>query len=341
MTSYLTVDEDGFILADEVRIADDDFAVAILENLFISENSALHSKHKEAEYIIESFDSPIIVKDILEIEGNLVKAECNYALELSFDLTKLYYDEWHRLHGFTKNNISFVISEIAFEQITEQIDDYNDTQLCINDKWYDLGKWLPDSSGVETNQFWNERYATKNTGWELEKPTPVLTDMLPRLKLSKSKILVLGCGSGNDAAYFAEQGHIVTAVDFSREAIETAKKKYGHIPHLHFVELDIFKIPHAWNQTFDLIFEQTCYCAIKPSQRNDLVGLWKRMLHSQGFIMGVFFVNEHQAGPPFGGSEWEIRERLKMYFQMLFWGRWRNSVAARRGKELFIYAKIK
>jgi hypothetical protein len=46
-------------------------------------------------------------------------------------------------------------------------------------------------------------------------------------------------------------------------------------------------------------------------------------------------------GPPYGGSEWELRQRLKDSFQFVFWGRWQKSLPKRQGKELFVYAQKK
>jgi SAM-dependent methyltransferase len=40
-------------------------------------------------------------------------------------------------------------------------------------------------------------------------------------------VLELGCGTGNDAARLAAEGFAVTATDFSSEALEQARAKYG------------------------------------------------------------------------------------------------------------------
>jgi SAM-dependent methyltransferase len=152
--------------------------------------------------------------------------------------------------------------------------------------------------------------------------------------------LILGCGSGNDAAYFAKQGHTVTAVDFSEEAVAQAKAKYEGVEGLTFLRQDALALPESWNERFDLVFEHTFYCAISPDRRGELVRTWKRMLHGQGHLLGVFFVMEKRFGPPFGGSEWEIRERLKKDFKFLYWTRWHRSLERRKAKELVVYAQL-
>jgi hypothetical protein len=66
---------------------------------------------------------------------------------------------------------------------------------------------------------------------------------------------------------------------------------------------------------------------------------WRELLTEKGLLMGVFFATERRVGPPFGGSEWELRQRLKKHFRFLFWGRWHQSLDRRNGKELFVYAE--
>jgi hypothetical protein len=47
------------------------------------------------------------------------------------------------------------------------------------------------------------------------------------------------------------------------------------------------------------------------------------------------------SAPPFGATEWEIRERLKRSFNFLYWTRWKKSIPRRLGKELVVYAQKK
>ena len=44
----------------------------------------------------------------------------------------------------------------------------------------------------------------------------------------RTTILELGCGEGNDSIYFAEQGHIVEATDFSNTVIDNDRKSLAH-----------------------------------------------------------------------------------------------------------------
>ena len=110
---------------------------------------------------------------------------------------------------------------------------------------------------------------------------------------------------------------------------------------INFVQADLFKLPREFEKAFDIIFEHTCYCAINPTRRAELVKIWNRCLVDGGHLMGVFFAFEKRSGPPFGGSEWELRQRLKDSYQPIFWGRWQKSEPRRQGKEFFAYLKKK
>jgi SAM-dependent methyltransferase len=155
----------------------------------------------------------------------------------------------------------------------------------------------------------------------------------------KSKVLVIGCGSGHDAAFFARQGHLVTGVDFSPEAIRRANELYGKIENLSFIQADAFNLPEAWTGRFDLVFEHTCYCAVDPQRRDELARAWRRVLMPQGRLLAVLFVMEKRDGPPWGGNEWEVRERLRKGFNFLYWTRWRKSIERRTATELVLFAQ--
>ena len=171
---------------------------------------------------------------------------------------------------------------------------------------------------------------------------PALTKMAAAIKVQRSRILVLGCGRGHDAAWFARAGHIVTAVDYSEDAISEAKHLYGDVADLTFAREDALALPTKYTEAFDIVFDHTLYCAIDPARRGDLVKSWRKALTENGHLLGIFFCNEKQKGPPYGGSEWELRSRLNKQFRTLFWQRLKDSPKenlSRLGSELFIYSQ--
>lgn len=336
---YLAIDEEGFALFGETRVTDEAVGAQILKHLTFAENGALQTRVGDVDALVEAFDEPLVIQMIERpAEGfHAWQAQGNYQTHFHFKLEHLALDEWDRFHGLTEQGIPFIFTRKAQAAFFEALDEFDDDSITFAGVHHKIPPWMTSDPEIQRSKFWTDLYQTSQAGWEMNRPAPALEDMLPRLKLPKSRVLILGAGSGNDAALFAEHGHVVTAVDFSEEAVKQGAKKYGHLSNLKWVQKDVFALDSSWTHGFDLIFEHTFYCAIPPERRNELIQLWRRLLIPTGQLLGVFFAMERKDGPPFGGTEWELRERLQKHFQFDFWGRWRQSVDRRNGKELFVF----
>jgi SAM-dependent methyltransferase len=340
---FLIIDETGdiFLDADSPAITDANQIQEIQNNLRLTENYTLVTEFQDENYIVESFDHPLQIIAIQLKEKNIYLQTKQNGLFLA-EPSKWSVDEWDRFNGLTTSNAPFVLTAKAQDQLFNSVDSYDDEGFVAQGQYIATSPYYIDTLNIDKAHYWMDVYKTEpNPRWNLNQPAEALKDMLPRLKLPKSRILVLGAGEGHDAALFAQAGHLVTAVDFSKEGIARGKEKYAGLANLHFHEENIFQIPQEWNHSYDLVIEHTCFCAIPTDQRNELVRLWRRLLHEEGQLMAVFFAMEKRPGPPYGSTEWEIRKRLQDYFQFLFWGRWRQSTPQRQGRELFVLAKKK
>lgn len=338
--NYLTINEHGELSENEKAVPDGEIAQALLRNLRLNNSFTLETSFEKTKFIVEAFDHPLLGHKLVA-QGDRVFVETQQQLTFECDLKKFSLDPFDRICGLTTTHAPFRLTEKAQEQLFDACDEFDDESFTLNGIRVDTPDYYFENADLEDSQFWTNIYNEGNPGWDLGEPAPAFKDMLPRLKLPKCRILVLGCGSGHDAALFAEAGHVVTAVDFSAGAIAQAKKLYGHMENITFLRQDIFTLPHDWNGTFDVIIEHTCFCAIDPKRRKEMVKLWRRLLHEEGQLIAVFFAMLKRAGPPYGSSEWEIRELLKDSFQFLFWGRWRKSLPRREGRELFVLGKKK
>lgn len=340
-TFFVQIDEEGYALSQEVRIQDLSSGQEILSSLKIHEGGTLLSTFGDTPVIVEAFDEPYVAAQIF-FEKDRWFLSLPYELKYEFKLESLSLDEWDRFHGYAENKIPFVMSRAAQAEFFNLLEDFDDDSITADGKTYEIPPYWPARPDLETDAFWSRSYKDDNNpGWNLGEAAESLKDMLPRLKMARSRVLVLGCGEGHDAAYIAQHGHLVTAVDISAGALERAKKLYGHISGITWVQADLFKLPREFDDSFDVVFEHTCYCAINPQRRSELMKVWNRVLHEKGFLMGCFFALEKRKGPPFGGTEWELRQRIKDVYQPVFWGRLRNSVPHRQGKEFFVYAQKK
>ena len=336
---FIQIDEDGYFKMETLRVSDVDAGRDWMSKVAMDDRGRALTQINNADVLIEAFDEPYVAVDVTKVTKDLWHITMPYGHSETFPLASLTTDEWDRFHGRTTRGIPFVMSRTAQSRFFNLVDEFEDDAVIVDGERYETKPWLQENPDTRNDAWWTNVYRTEEPRWELNAPSHALAKIVPRLKLQKSRILVPGAGSGNDAAWFAEQGHLVTAVDFSEEAIARAQAKYGHLSNLKFMRADVFNLPPTLRNNFDVVFEHTLYCAITPSRRNDLTKVWRQVLTEQGHLMGVFFTMDKQFGPPYGGSEWEIRSRLQKGFRPLYWTRLRDSMSKRLGHELFIYAQ--
>ncbi|RMB56446.1 methyltransferase domain-containing protein [Dokdonia sinensis] len=187
--------------------------------------------------------------------------------------------------------------------------------------------------------YWNDRYAQGSTGWDLKEVSPPLKAYIDQLTDKDLKILIPGGGYSYEAQYLWGQGfHNVYVVDLSELALENLKERVPEIPKRQLIQCNFFEL----EDTFDLILEQTFFCALDPSLRDDYVKKMHELFEDDGTLAGLLFnFPLTEKGPPFGGSIEEYRARFSPYFNIKTMETAYNSVAPRAGNELFINLKKK
>ena len=189
--------------------------------------------------------------------------------------------------------------------------------------------------------YWKNRWQVGATGWDAgEATTPIRTfvDYLVEKNTDKNlRILIPGAGSGHEAIYFYKQGfQNITVCDWAEEAIEKLKNQLPELPESQMIVGDFFDL----KGTFDIIIEQTFFCAIDPSFRPKYAKKCFELLHTEGVICGVLFSQNFDfQGPPFGGTEAEYRSYFEPYFDILTIERCKNSIIPRKNTELWIKLK--
>jgi SAM-dependent methyltransferase len=151
------------------------------------------------------------------------------------------------------------------------------------------------------------------------------------------KILIPGCGNAYEAEYLFRKGFTrVSVVDYAKKALEDFSKRVPEFPKEHLICADFFELegPRYWN----LILEQTFFCAIDPSLREKYAKKMYGLLAPAGRLVGLLFNDPklNLESPPFLGSEAEYREIFKPYFSFSKLETATNSISPRAGRELFI-----
>lgn len=186
--------------------------------------------------------------------------------------------------------------------------------------------------------FWDNRYLMEETGWDMGQPSPALKGYFDQLENKKLKILIPGCGSAYEAAYLMDQGfEDVTVIDISGVLVKELKRKFIRYEgkRLQIIEGNFFN----FSGQFDLIVEQTFFCALNPSLRKAYVSKMYELLKPGGKLVGLLFNRQFEGGPPFSGSIDEYRALFKRKWDMLKMETCYNSIVPRAGTELFFIAQ--
>ncbi|HET6243555.1 MAG: SAM-dependent methyltransferase [Bacteroidetes bacterium] len=189
------------------------------------------------------------------------------------------------------------------------------------------------------NEFWNNRYINKDTGWDLGSVSTPLQYYFDQLSDKNLRILIPGGGNAYEAEYLFNHGFKnIFLLDYSTLALENFQKRVPDFPTNHLICQDFFE--HKGR--YDLIVEQTFFCAIDPSLRKNYVKKVCELLSSSGKIAGVLFnAVLNQDKPPFGGNKEEYEKLFQNNFEITTLEIAYNSIKPRAGRELFFNFKRK
>ena len=188
-------------------------------------------------------------------------------------------------------------------------------------------------------EYWEELYKAKKDNWSLGIPSPPLQEFFNHLSCpNEGRVLVPGAGKGHDAAEWAKRGYETLAVDFAQTPFESLSKFAEENTNLSVVKLDLFDLSPKSTETFDIIFEYGCFCAIHPGRRDEYFEIWNKMLKPTGIVIALFYPlisDTNLEGPPHPTSDGELMARLDGVFKVIEQIPAQNSVESREGKEEF------
>ena len=182
--------------------------------------------------------------------------------------------------------------------------------------------------------FWTERYELNESGWDIGKISMPLKSYIDQLTNKNIKILIPGGGNSYEAEYLFKKGfNNVYVVDLSKIPLENIAKRCVNFPREQLLHQNFFDL----GLKFDLIIEQTFFCALNPSLRNNYVMKMHELLNPGGRLVGLLFDAElNKDHPPFGGDKEEYKKYFNPYFVIKLMERSYNSIEKRAGRELFI-----
>ena len=184
------------------------------------------------------------------------------------------------------------------------------------------------------SKYWEERYQKGEDKWNVGEISSPIKEYIDQITNKKIKILIPGAGNGYEFEYLIKNGFENSfVVDYATTPLENIKKRIPNLNENQLINSDFFEL----EGNFDLIIEQTFFCALNPELREDYVRKMKSILNPKGKIAGLLFQFPLTVeGPPFGGSKEEYITLFQNDFNIITMEMAYNSIASRKNKELFV-----
>ena len=186
-------------------------------------------------------------------------------------------------------------------------------------------------------EYWAEKYRENKTGWDLGSVSPPLMQYIDQLKDKSINILLPGAGNSYEAEYLFINGFKnIYVLDIAEEPLKNLKRRIPEFPEENLIQADFFE----FKGLFDLILEQTFFCALPVQKRSLYAVKIHQLLKKNGKLAGLLFnIDFSKDGPPFGGSKKEYLTYFSPYFTVEVFESCTNSILPRLGNELFFIFK--
>ena len=183
-------------------------------------------------------------------------------------------------------------------------------------------------------QYWTERYDAGKDGWDLGCISPPIKEYIDQLTNKDIKILIPGAGNSHEAEYIHNQGFTNLYVcDISNVPLDNLKDRVTTFPIDNLIHGNFFEI----QDEFDLVLEQTFFCALNRLLRQDYIEQMSKIIKPKGSLIGLLFSMEFdREGPPFGGVINNYKAMFSKKFDIRVITPCTNSIESRMGSELFI-----
>ncbi|MDU9048314.1 MAG: class I SAM-dependent methyltransferase [Candidatus Electrothrix sp. Rat3] len=149
---------------------------------------------------------------------------------------------------------------------------------------------------------WEKRYQEDDLPWDTGMPEITLINLISGWPKGISRVLEVGCGTGTNAVWLAEQGLEVTAMDISEKAITLAKQRCKE----HEVQCRLLKddfLTSVLPGQYDLLFDRGCFhCTDGEEARQSFVRQAALSLKPGGYWLSLIGnkdqVTAGEKGPP-------------------------------------------
>jgi SAM-dependent methyltransferase len=160
---------------------------------------------------------------------------------------------------------------------------------------------------------WDTHYQSGTPPWETGQPSLELARVIAEEKIKPCRVIDIGCGSGINAVWLAQQGFDVTGVDITPLAIEKARARAAAAGVTVRFELDDVLDLREKYEPFPFFFDRGCYHSVRDPGAAAFLRTLERIT-ALGSI-GLVLTGNAKEPPPEGQgppvvSEEQIRAEL-------------------------------
>lgn len=166
---------------------------------------------------------------------------------------------------------------------------------------------------------WDQRYRVGQTPWDSGIRSRELARLLDSGGLAPCRAIELGCGTGTNAVFLAEQGFTVTAIDDSEPALEQARRRAAEAgAAVRFLKADLcdFQLDVG---VFDFVFDRGCYHCVRTVDLPGYLATLERITQPGSWYLcltGNANAGSENGPPPVRDDE--IRSELSSLFEIEF-----------------------
>ncbi len=163
--------------------------------------------------------------------------------------------------------------------------------------------------------FWNDAYRTRPP-WEIGRPQPAFVELLRRGDLKQGSVLDVGCGTGENALFFAQNGFLVTGVDVAENALEVARSRSAERGlKVGFKQENALSLDFKGDD-FDNVIDSGLFHTFSDEDRPIFTAEIARVLRSDGRYFMLCFSEKEPTG--WGGPRRVTRKEIEDAFLPLF-----------------------
>jgi SAM-dependent methyltransferase len=165
---------------------------------------------------------------------------------------------------------------------------------------------------------WEDRYKSGDTPWDTGQPSTELMTTIKEQGIRPCRVIELGCGTGTNAIWLAQQGFDVTAVDFSSLALDQARQKATAAKaRVRFQKADVLN-PLEFAERHPFWFDRGCYHVVRKLDVEKFMETMERITEpgAFGLVLTGNAKEPHEPGPPVVSEE-QLRSELGRIFEIV------------------------